>query len=344
MKRAASILLAVLVCIMAGGCQTKTDGGEPSNQDGQSLEILAEKTAVTFADVGWDSILFHNAVAGTIAEKVFGYSWSEISGSTPITHEAVIKGEIDVHMEVWSDNLPNYKGDISSGKLTELSTNFDDNVQGFYVPLYVIEGDASRGISPLTPDLKHVRDLELYANIFVDDDDPQKGAIYGGTLGWEITEIMEKKVHHYGLDKIYNYIVPGTDSAMNATLVSAYDKGKPIVAYYWEPTWLLGKYDFVLLEDEPYTDEDSYFNGETECPSIPVMVCVSNSFAKSNPEFCEFLSKYRTSSALTGEALAYIQDTDCDYREAARWFLEQHPELVDAWLTSEQAEKLRKAL
>ena len=28
---------------------------------------------IAFADAGWDSVKFHNAVAGLIAEQIFGY-------------------------------------------------------------------------------------------------------------------------------------------------------------------------------------------------------------------------------------------------------------------------------
>lgn len=298
---------------------------------------------IVFADVGWDSILFHNAVAGTVAETVFGYGWSEVSGSTPITHEAVKKGEIDVHMEVWTDNLTNYKSDIEAGALKELGVNFEDNAQGFYVPRYVIEGDSGRGIEPMAPDLKTVADLKDYSDLFKDPEDPSKGIIYGGIAGWEVTEIMYKKHMHYGLDKNYNYLEPGTDAATSAVLVSAYDRGDPVVAYYWEPTWLLGKYDFVLLEDKPY-EEELYFEGKTECPSVRVTICASNDFYESNPEFCEFLSKYQTSSALTSEALAYIEESGADYRTAAKWFLKEHRNMVETWLTEEQAETLYEAI
>ncbi len=298
---------------------------------------------ITFADVGWDSILFHNAVAGTVAETVFGYHWTEVSGSTPITHEAVKKGEIDVHMEVWTDNLPDYERDIESGALRELGINFDDNTQGFYVPRYVIEGDAERNIEPMAPDLKTVKDLKNYGTLFKDPEHPSKGIIYGGIAGWEITEIMHKKYLHYGLDESYNYLEPGTDAATSAVLVSAYDKGEPVVAYYWEPTWLLGKYDFVLLEDEPY-DETAYFEGKCMCPSVKVTVCVSNEFYESDPEFCAFLSKYQTSSALTSEALAYMEETGADYKTAAKWFLNEQRDVVETWLTAAQAETLYKAI
>ena len=339
-KYVATVLAMALVMLAVAGCSSSSSSsGNAPNASGGN----AAKTAITFADVGWDSILFHNAVAGLIAEEVFGYSWSEISGSTPITHEALMKGEIDVHMETWTDNLPNYAGDLSDGKLTELSVNFGDNVQGFYVPRYVIEGDPSRGITASAPGLKTVEDLKGFADVFKDSEDPSKGRIYGGIPGWEVDSIMYKKYQYYGLDANYNYVQPGTDSAMSAAMISAYDRGEPIVAYYWEPTWLIGKYDFVLLEDAPYSPE-LYLDGKCACPSVRVTICVSNDFYASNPEYCDFLSKYETSSALTSEALAYMEDTRASYKDTAKWFLSEHPDLVDSWLTTEQAAKLREAL
>ena len=322
------ILFAALVLLVSGlaGCAPQT-----------------QAKTITFADVGWDSILFHNAVAGTVAETVFGYSWTEVSGSTPITHEAVKKGEIDVHMEVWTDNLPDYGRDIASGALKELGVNFDDNAQGFYVPRYVVEGDPERGIEPVAPDLKTVADLKAYASVFKAPENPYKGLIDGGIAGWELTGIMHKKYLHYGLDETFNYLEPGTDAATSAVLVSAYDRGEPVVAYYWEPTWLLGKYDFILLEDEPY-DEALFFEGKTACPSVKVMVCASNDFYQKNPEFSAFLSKYRTSSALTSEALAYMEETGADYKATAKWFLNEQRALVETWLTAEQASTLYKSI
>ena len=55
----------------------------------------------------------------------------------------------------------------------------------------------------------------------------------------------------------------------------------------------------------------------------------------------EFLSNYKTSSALTSEALAYMQDTGANYVETARWFLTEHSELLDEWLNEEDAEKMK---
>ena len=332
MKRRKTRLLAVLLLALLLTTMTACQQQKPQS-----------KGTISFADVGWDSILLHNATAGMIAQKVFGYEWEEVSGSTPITHEALMNGEIDVHMEIWSDNLPTYQQDVENKRFVELGLNFGDNIQGLYVPRYVIEGDPERGLEPLAPNLKYVWDLKDYPHIFPDDEQPQKGRIYGALPGWSIDEVMHKKVQHYGLDATYNYFRPGGDAAMSAALVSAYDRGQPIVAYYWEPTWLLGKYDYVLLEDAPY-DPVLFPEGQTACPSVKVMIGASNSFYEKDPEFCAFLANYQTSSALISEVLAYMQDTKANYEEAARWMLTQNPELIDEWLTPEQAALLRQEL
>lgn len=317
------LLLAMLLPCVSAGCAA---GGTATGK---------EKTALTFADVGWDSIKLNNALAGLIAEKVFGYTWQETPGSTPISHEALLKGEIDIHMEEWTSNIRSYAPDLQAGRFTELGVNFDDNRQGFYIPRYVADR---------CPDLKSVKDLARYAELFPDPEDASKGIIYGGIVGWEITEIMNKKIAAYGLDKSYNYFASGSDAVLSAAMISAWDKKAPIVAYYWEPTWLLGKYDFVLLEDEPY-DAERYHGGYGACPSVTVTVAVSNDFAASNPEFCAFLAKFKMSSAMISEALAYMNTTNAGYEEAAEWLLtKSHPELLDRWLSPEQAAKVRAAL
>ena len=193
---------------------------------------------IVFGDAGWDSMKFHNAVAMFIAKTAYGLETDETSGSTAVTYSALKTGDIHVYMETWTDTIAAYKEDVEEGRVIELGVNYSDNAQGFYVPRYVIEGDAQRGIEATAPDLKSVEDLKNYKDVFKDPDNPSMGRIYGAISGWEVDEVMRKKVAFYGLDKYYNYIDPGSDSALAAAIASAYEKGEPIVAYYWEPAWI----------------------------------------------------------------------------------------------------------
>lgn len=335
MKKLTSILLLVgIISLTLVGCT----GGD-SEADGPYAGV-----EIKFADAGWDSIRFHNAVAGTISEELWGYSWSEVSGSTPVTHQGILSGEIDAHMEVWTNNIPPYQEDLAAGKLQELSTNFDDNFQGVYVPRYVIEGDSERGIEASAPDLKYIWDLKNYPDVFPDDENPGMGRMYGGIPGWEVDQILYNKFMHYGLDENFNYFRPGSDAALATAITSAYERGEAIAAYYWEPTWLLGMYDMVLLDDEPH-NPDNYLEGASALPAVNVTVAVSNNFSnQGNEEFIAFLSKYETSSALTSEGLAHMQETGADYVETAKWFLAEHNELLDEWLEQEDAQTMKDFL
>lgn len=317
---------------------TACAGGDDSASD--------DKGEIIFAQAGWESNQLHNAIAGTIAEEVFGYTWDEITGSTPVTHEGLLEDEIDVHMEEWTDNVPTYVQDVEDGKLQELGVNFDDNYQGVYVPRYVIEGDEERGIEASAPDLEYFWDLKDYPEVFEDDEVEGKGRLYGAISGWEVDDILQKKYEYHNLDETFEYFPPGSDTALQTAIIDAVDKGEPIAAYYWEPTALLGEFDMVLLEDEPYEDEEAFQAGKTELPPMEVTIATSNGFYEDedNEEMIEFLTNYETSSPLTSEGLAMVEENDGDYEEAAKDFLREHDELLDEWLDEEDAETMRDFL
>ncbi|HMM06674.1 MAG TPA: ABC transporter substrate-binding protein [Clostridiales bacterium] len=324
--------LSILVLMTVSAC----NGNSDSSGAGGKIKVV-------FGDPGWDSVKIHDAVAMFIGEAAYDIDAEEVSGSTAVTYSGLKSGDIDVYMETWSNNIATYDEDVEDGIIKELSVNYDDNAQGLYVPSYVIEGDSSRGIKASAPDLKTVADLKKYSSVFKDPDDPGKGRIYGAMSGWEVDEVMRAKYEYYGLDSNYNYVDPGSDSALAAAIASAYEKGEAIVAYYWTPTWITGKYDLVLLGDNPY-DAADYEKGACACPSVRVTVCANSAFYEEAPEFCEFLSKYQTSSDLTAEALAYINDNDASYEDAAKWFLHQHDDLLDQWLPGDKAQLVREAL
>jgi glycine betaine/proline transport system substrate-binding protein len=62
------------------------------------------------------------------------------------------------------------------------------------------------------------------------------------------------------------------------------------------------------------------------------------------PEVVEFLKNYETSSALTNEALAYMQLNEVDADETAKWFLSEYEEIWTKWVPEEVASKVKGAL
>jgi ABC-type proline/glycine betaine transport system substrate-binding protein len=329
MRNFGKISVMLLAAVALSGC------GSPAPQANQPPK------KIILSDAGWDSIKIHNEIVKIIAEKAYGLTVETMSGSTPITHTALVRGDIDVNMETWTSNINTYQDEIKSGAIVELSVNFDDNRQGVYVPRYVIEGDPGRGIAPLAPELKTIEDLKKYPHVFRDEENPAKGRLYGSIPGWMADEILYKKFLYYKLNETFTYFRPGSEPTMYAAFVSAYDKGRPIAGYLWEPTWVTGKYDLVLLEDAHYKDAESFAAGKTAFPSVPVTVAANKRFAAAQPEFTAFLRKYKTSSAYVAQALAYMQDNKASHADVALYMLKTHPDMLSAWLPDDKAKIIK---
>jgi glycine betaine/proline transport system substrate-binding protein len=144
-----------------------------------------EAQPLKLADAGWDSIQVHNAIVDFIVQNGYGYPPSEIiPGSSPVILVGIAEGDIDIHMELWSENYGDiYTDYIASGEVIEVNLVFDDNYQGWLVPTYTIEGDAERGIEATAPGLKSVYDLAEYRELFKDLEDSSKGCFINSIPG-----------------------------------------------------------------------------------------------------------------------------------------------------------------
>lgn len=308
-------------------------------------EEVEELDTIVFADAGWDSILVHNFIAQTIIEEGFDYNTEQTTGSTMATFQGLREGDINVYMEVWTDNLyPAYDEAIEDEEVYDLAVNFDDNVQGIYVPTYVIEGDEERGIEPMAPDLKTVEDLKDYPEVFEDPEEPDRGRILNAPSGWTIEEKITNKFDAYGLDETMNNFLPGSDSALVADLVSKYENGEAWVGYYWSPTWVTAKYDLTLLEEPEFDREAWEETGASEFPPNDVTVSVHKDFPEQAPEVADFLENYETSNELTEEALNYMEENDASAEEAGKWWMEEHEDIWTEWIPEDKVEQVKEAL
>lgn len=315
----------------------------------QSCEI---DRPIVFGGLDWDSSAFHTEVARIILEEGYGCETDVIPGSTLPLITGVVRGDIDVLMEIWRDNLVEpWEKALESGEAVDLGINFPDAVQGWYVPRYMIEGDAARGIEPVAPDLKSVFDLPRYAALFQDPEVPDKGRFYNCILGWQCELLNTAKLRAYGLDGHFTNFRPGASAALAAAIASSYQRGKPILSYYWGPTWVLGSYDLVRLEEPPYSEAAWRAFSEapdtappTAYPDVEVAIGANSVFAEEAPQITAFLKAYETDNQLVSEALAFLQDNpDAEPRDAAQAFLQSRPDIWHAWVPASVATRVSGA-
>jgi glycine betaine/proline transport system substrate-binding protein len=292
-----------------------------------------ESVDIVMADASWDSIIVHNRIVAFILENGYGgYSVDYIPAATPTTVQSLRTGDIHIMMESWHENYQEvYDEIIAEGSVVNVGANMPQAPQGWYVPRYMIEGDSARGIDASAPDLRSVEDLPRYASLFQDPEDPDKGRILVGPPGWSSTEISQGLLDTYDLHDTYNGVLPGSDAALAASMVGAYERGEPWIGYYWEPTAVLGKLDMVMVPG-------------SEFPRTSVDVLVNAEFAEANPEVVALLEAYETTLAENNAILAAMDDDDLDAEEAAVRFLEEYEETWTQWVDDDVAERVKAAL
>ncbi len=302
---------------------------------------------IVFAGLDYDSARFHNAVARLILEQGFGCKTDDIPGAVIPLVSGLARGDVDVVMEIWTANPVQVWTDaVAAGTAVSLGTNFPDAREAWYVPSYLVEGDGAPASG-----LVSVDDLPKFAELFSDPEEPAKGRFYNCPAGWQCEVVNTKKLAAYGLEASYTNFRSGTGEALAAAVEGAVRRERPILFYYWGPTWLLGKYAFTALE-EPGFDKavwDAMTATErpakaTAYPVSDVIVGANKAFVDAAPTVAAFLEAYETTSADVSQALAYMQDNKAEPADAARWFLKEKPEAWKGWVPADVADKVRAGL
>lgn len=307
---------------------------------------------IVFAGLDWDSNAFHTEVARFIARHGYGCRSEVIPGSTIPLLNGMIRGDIDVTMEIWKVNVQEiWNPAVEAGQVKSLGVNFPDATQAWYVPRYMVEGPNAPA-----PTLRSVSDLPRYAHLFRDPEEPSKGRFYNCIAGWGCETVNTKKLHAYGLLDSFTNFRPGTGAALAAAIDSHLLRQRPIVFYYWGPTWLLGKHaDRIVQLEEPEFDREIWDELEriddpaqatraTAYPTVPVYVAVNMAFARQAPNLVAFLEKYETSNAMVSEMLNHMQETNATAADAAKHFLRTRQDVWTGWVPEDVAARIRAAL
>lgn len=334
-----ALLGVFLICLLISGCA----GADNSSGD---KNAASQKPELVFADVSWDSVQVHNRIAGFIIEHGYGYPECQYTfgDSLPLL-QGLSKGSIDIYMEVWADNYREpWEEALADGTVKKLGTNFPDAPQGWYVPTYMIKGDPERNIKPVAPDLKSVSDLPRYWKLFEDKEIPDKGRFHNSPPGWKITDYNQDKIKAYGLDNKFNVFSTGSDTALTTSMVSAYEKGKPWLGYYWEPTWVMGKLDMTMLEEPDFDPAIWDKNRGCAFPPAEVLIGINSQLEETAPELVTFLENYSTTLEQNNDFLAYMRESNGDAEAAAIYFLKKYPEAWKAWIPEDVSQKVDAAL
>ena len=266
-----------------------------------------DNNVVEIGYFNWSDALFTSHVAEHIVEDKMGHEVEMTKADPAAVYQAVASGDLDFHTDAWLPDTHSDYFERTAGKVVNLGPVYSRASLGWVVPNYVSKDQISS-----INDLKNEDVMEML-----------DGKVVGIGPGAGLTRLSKKAMDEYGLkDMGYNLVI-SSGSGMTAALKRAINNEEPIVVTGWKPHWKFGRWDLRYIDDPKGT------LGSIERADI----VARTGFYREFPDVYEMLD--RMSIPLDQVQKGMDKGEQTDYEQAAEWYVKNHPDLVNFWVTGE---------
>lgn len=317
-------------------------------------DYCASGNTVTFAALNWESGSFITEVMKTIVASGYECQVDEIPGTSIILENAVLNNDVQVFAEQWLGRSDVWSAALTENTVRNSGSPFTGASEGWFVPRYMIEGDAERGLEAVAPDLHSVAQLNTpeISALFKDPEEPSKGRFLNCPSGWSCEQLNTARLEAYGLNDSYTNFRPGTGTALDAAIAAAEIQGDPILFYYWSPTAVMGRFDLVQLDEPANTEScwaelsDPAGKREEGCafPPVGVTYGLNEIFAQAAPELVAVFEKATFPLTTINSVLAEMQASGADAKSSAETFLKENTDVWAEWVSMDAKAKILASL
>jgi glycine betaine/proline transport system substrate-binding protein len=298
---------------------------------GLAAPLLAADVVVGVPN--WPSVTVTANIIKEIVEKNLGKTVELQTATNPVIFEAMDKGAMSIHPEVW---LPNQQALVDQYQAqVELNTHPTSAVQGICVNKAALDA----GIVDIT-DLTDPDKAAL-----LDSDGNGKGEIYVGATGWASTTVEHAKAHGYGYDAVLD-AVELDEGVAYAQLDAAITAGKPWAGFCYKPHHLFTVHPEMAFLTEPafdaaawvmvQPDQDADWMNKSSVAMAWPPAFIQPAFAKgldqSAPEVAALLRAIDISADELGAFSYAVVIDQKDAAQVATDWIAANPDRVTAWL------------
>ena len=299
-----------------------------------SVSVHAADVVIGVPNWVSDTAMAH--ILKLVIEDNLGLEVELQNGTNPIIWEAMDKGTMHVHPEVWLPNQSNlYEKYVEQNGTVLQNPNPVIAFQAMCVSTAISKKHGITAITDLTdPDI---------AKLF-DSDGDGKGEIWIGATGWASTNVEKIRAKSYGYDQTLELVEMDEVLAM-AKLDAAVNQNTPYVFNCWTPHHMFGLYDLTPLEEPPHdpakwvvlqpTDDPDWFDKS----SAPVAWSDTNlhiHYAKvlesSQPQAAQILKSVKVNTEQVSNMVFAIAVEKEDPGEFAKKWVSENADLIDSWL------------
>jgi glycine betaine/proline transport system substrate-binding protein len=301
---------------------------------------------ITIAEMTWLSSSVLAMITQRILKDGYGCNAETTPGDTvPTATSMLTKNRPDIAPELWISTASTIWNKIKEkGNVYKAGDIFSGGgKEGWWIPDYVAKAN---------PGLKSITDLEKFPKLFADVSNPDKGRLYGCPPGWGCEIITNNLFKALGLGKSFELFSPGSGANLKASIARKVTQKKPILAYYWGPTAVIGKFNLVRLGMPQFDDKKFTCLTNKDCknPQVSgwkpgdVAVAVVTTLRDKAPNVAAFLGKLQVPNATVNKILAWADDNKASSEDAAVRFLKTEQAVWTKWVPADVAKNVKASL
>lgn len=306
-----------------------------------ALALVLSSGSTYAADIvvgtpGWGSADATSHIIKLVLEDNLGLDVEVQTGTNPIIFEAMDKGTMHVHPEVWLPNQANlHKTYVEDKGTVVMNQNGIESAQGMCVNAGVAKKHGVTHISDLTnPDVAKL----------LDTDGDGKGEIWIGSSSAAGTIVEKIRAKSYGYDQTMN-LVEMDDGAAFAQRDARINQGKLFAGYCWTPHPMWAQHDLMFLEEPAHDPEkwkivqptdDADWLAKSSAPvgwsKAKFQIHYAKSIEKDFPQAASILSKVAFTANDVAAMSAATETDGKDPGDYAREWIDANADRVAGWL------------
>lgn len=304
---------------------------------------------ITIANMTWLSAGVLAQVTHRILSAGYGCKAKVVPGDTvPTATSMLTKNKPHIAPEMWISTASSIWEKIQKkGNVYKASDIFGSGgKEGWWIPEYVAKAN---------PGLKTIEDLKKpqYAKLFTEAQSGGKGRLYGCPPGWGCEIITNNLFKALELEKAnYQLFSPGSGANLKASIARRVTRKQPIVAYYWGPTAVIGRYKLVRLGMPKYEAKKFTCLTNKNCANPQVTgwkpgevgVAVVTDLKKKAPNVAAFLAKLQVPNEVINAELAWGDARKASTEEVATHFLKTQEAIWTKWVPADVAGRVKASL
>jgi len=286
----------------------------------------------------WASVNATAHILEVVIEENLGLDVELQNGTNPIVFEAMDKGSMQVHPEVWMPNQQNLHDTYVVDKGTVvMNENPVLAEQGMCVPQNIADEYDIKSIDDLSdPDKMAIFDTD-------GDGTPE---IWIGAPGWASTVVEKIRAKSYGYDQIFE-LTEYEETIAYANLANATKAGDPWIGFCYSPHYIFVTQELQVLEEPPHdpatwnivqpTDDPDWLEkseASTAWNGATLHLHYAKELEETYPEVAALFRNYQMQGddlSAMGKALAVDGQEAADF---AKEWVAANEETVLGWLTN----------